>query len=123
MRWTANIAKAALLALALALQAGAQTNYGYRLGQQERGEVRFNAQGPSLPIVEIDPDIPTASQDNFTSLIAGRLEANVGANATLGLTLVNDHNGAGNRESFAGNPLKGVRRSLPWRAKSGFITV
>ena len=63
---------------------------------------------PSLPIVEIDPDIPTASQDNFTSLIAGRLEADLGANATLGLTLVNAHNGAGNRESFEGNPLKGV---------------
>ncbi|MDE2704705.1 MAG: hypothetical protein OXI35_06515, partial [Gemmatimonadota bacterium] len=63
---------------------------------------------PSLPIVEIDPDIPTASQDNFTSLIAGRIEADLGANATLGLTLVNAHNGAGNRESFEGNPLKGV---------------
>ena len=63
---------------------------------------------PSLPIVEIDPDIPTAAQDNFTSLVAGRLEADWGAHATLGLTLVNAHNGAGNRESFAGNPLKGV---------------
>ena len=258
MRWITNIKRVALLALVLALQAGAQTDYGYRLGRQERGEVRFNAQGPSvlmgaldptvmrwympqelfdeygrrqwrytnyatepyrryidrnqegtyfydtygklisrgwlvydwrqtqartvessqltkerryanwfnrliissdasgdynyslmigdeifatltpmtfrkvgfngvvtsfdarhlrftglfsrpsLPIVEIDPDIPTASQDNFTSLIAGRLEADLGANATLGLTLVNAHNGAGNRESFEGNPLKGV---------------
>ena len=63
---------------------------------------------PSLPIIEIDPDIPTASQDNFTNLMAGRLEADFGAAATLGLTLVNAHNGAGNRESFQGNPLKGV---------------
>ncbi|MEE2874368.1 MAG: hypothetical protein VX893_15815, partial [Candidatus Latescibacterota bacterium] len=61
----------------------------------------------SLPIVEIDPDIPTAPQDNFTNLMAGRVEADVTDFATLGLTLVNAHNGAGNRESFQGNPLKG----------------
>ncbi len=61
----------------------------------------------SMPIVEIDPDIPTASQDNFTNLMGGRIEADVTDFATLGLTLVNAHNGAGNRESFQGNPLKG----------------
>ena len=31
----------------------------------------------------------------------------LGVVITLGLTLVNAHNGAGNRESFQGNPLKG----------------
>ena len=41
----------------LALQAGAQTDYGYRLGRQERGEVRFNAQGPSVLMGAFDPTV------------------------------------------------------------------
>ena len=53
MRWTTNIA----LVFALALPAGAQTDYGYRLGRQEKGEVRFNAQGPSVLMGALDPTV------------------------------------------------------------------
>ena len=61
----------------------------------------------TLPIVDIDADVPTASLENFSNLAAGRFELDVADQATLGLTLVNVHNGNGARESFQGNPLKG----------------
>ena len=61
----------------------------------------------TLPIVDIDADVPTASLENFSNLAAGRFELDVVDQATLGLTLVNVHNGNGARESFQGNPLKG----------------
>ena len=61
----------------------------------------------TLPVVDIDSDVPTASLENFTNLAAGRFEVDVTDQATLGLTLVNAHNGSGARESFQGSPLKG----------------
>ena len=61
----------------------------------------------SLPIVGEGQTI-SALQDNFTNLVAGRVEVAATDFATVGLTLVNAHNGAGNRDSFEGNPLKGV---------------
>ena len=61
----------------------------------------------TLPVVDIDSDVPTSSLENFTNLAAGRFEVDVTDQATLGLTLVNAHNGSGARESFQGSPLKG----------------
>ncbi len=61
----------------------------------------------TLPVIDIDSDVPTSSLENFTNLAAGRVEFDVTDKATLGLTLVNAHNGRGANESFQGNPLKG----------------
>ena len=61
----------------------------------------------TLPVIDIDSDVPTSSLENFTNLAAGRVELDLTDQATLGFTLVNAHNGRGASESFEGNPLKG----------------
>jgi hypothetical protein len=65
----------------------------------------------TLPIVNIDPEIPTVAVENATNLVAGRIEADLGDYLTLGATLVNAHNVNGSRESFRDNPFKGLLTS------------
>ena len=61
----------------------------------------------SAPSIAIDPLAPTASVANFTNLVAGRLQADILPHLSLGLTLVNAHNGNGSSESFKDNPFQG----------------
>lgn len=65
----------------------------------------------TLPIINIDPEIPTVSVENATNLSGGRIEADLGDYFTLGATMVNAHNVNGSRESFRDNPFKGLLTS------------
>ncbi|MBI2505877.1 MAG: hypothetical protein HYW07_21900 [Candidatus Latescibacteria bacterium] len=65
----------------------------------------------TLPIIDVDPEIPTVSVENSTNLSAGRIETDVNDFLTLGLTMVNAHNINGARESFRDNPFKGLLTS------------
>jgi len=65
----------------------------------------------TLPIINIDADIPTVAVENATNLSAARVEADVAGHLTLGLTAVNAHNANGSRESFRDNPFKGLLTS------------
>lgn len=65
----------------------------------------------TLPIINIDADIPTVAVENATNLSAARVEADVAGHLTLGLTAVNAHNVNGSRESFRDNPFKGLLTS------------
>jgi len=65
----------------------------------------------TLPIIDVDPEIPTVSVENATNLSAGRLEVDAADFLSLGITLVNAHNINGSRESFRDNPFKGLLTS------------
>ncbi|MSR83393.1 MAG: hypothetical protein EXS58_10795 [Candidatus Latescibacteria bacterium] len=65
----------------------------------------------TLPIINVDAEVPTVSVENATNLSAGRVEADVNDFLTLGLTMVNAHNVNGSRESFRDNPFKGLLTS------------
>lgn len=65
----------------------------------------------TLPIINIDAEIPTVAVENATNLSAARVEADLAGHLTLGLTAVNAHNVNGSREGFRDNPFKGLLTS------------
>ena len=77
----------------------------------------------SAPSIAIDPLAPTASVSNFTNLVAGRLQADILPHLSLGLTLVNAHNGNGSSESFKDNPFQGSLTTGQLERRQNLIVV
>ncbi|HIG52885.1 MAG TPA: hypothetical protein EYQ18_02645 [Candidatus Handelsmanbacteria bacterium] len=57
VRWIARRRALLFVALLMVTAAGAQTDYGYRLGQRQGGEVNFTTTGPGVLMDALDPTV------------------------------------------------------------------